>query len=771
MRRPFLPLALGFAAGVAIQGPGISLATAAAATLLALSPPLAPLAFGCAGFAIAAAARGTAALESPSTPAQALVEGRVVSVPERFEGQVRFTLRPPRGDLFLATAPDLPWPIALGDRLRMQARLRAPEGQRNPRGRDRAAELRARGIALEAHASAPPVRLGPPSPLGRLELGRARFAAAAAAALPPREAGLVRAIGTGDRGGIDSETADAFARSGLAHLLSVSGLHLAVVAFGAYRLMRAGLARLGRAPDRDERRPAALLALPVTALYALGTGADVPVVRSALAAALAFGAVLFDREADALNGIALALIAVLAAAPGALLDPSLQLSFASVAGLALLSGPLRRALPVEPDRARWHGRAREILLASICASTAATLATAPIVAFHFRRLSVLAVASNLAGVPLGSALTVVTALAAVAAALAPPAAAPFLAMAHPLAVALLWVNDVCAAPAWSAVGVGSPGLLGCAGCYLGLLGAWKLRGRLRLVSAALAVTALLAPAPVRHALAARRGGLEVTFLSVGQGDAAALLLPDGSAVLVDGGGEAQGRGDPGARDVVPWLRDAGVRRLAAVFLSHPHPDHLLGLAAVARAFPIDRFFTNGRPGDDATAEAFAALPSPTVFRPGDAFERAGVRFEALGPPDGSEAWSENDASLVLRVTHGGVALLLCGDVEAEGEAALLAAAPERLRTDVVKVPHHGSATSSGEALVAATHPRYAVVTAGRDNRFGFPAPDVVARWQASGAEVLRTGDGAIRFLSDGRTVHRAPALASLDALALWREHR
>jgi competence protein ComEC len=769
MRRPFPALALGLAAGAALPFPGVPLPAAAAAALLALSPPLAPLAFGVVGSAVAAAARAAPARPPQPALAPAVVEGRVVSVPERFEGQVRFTVRPPQGDLLLATTPDLPWPIALGDRLRMQARLRAPEGRRNPRGRDRAEELRARGIALEAYASAPPVRIGPPSPLARLELGRARFAAAAGAALPAREAALVRAIGTGDRGGVDAATAEAFARSGLAHLLSVSGLHLAVVAWGAYRLACAVLVRLDRGRG-DARRTAALLTLPLTALYALGTGADVPVVRSALAAALAFGAVLFDREPDALNGIGLAMVAVLAASPGALLDPSFQLSFASVAGLALLSGPLRRALPLAADRASWRGRARELVLASACASTAATLATAAIVAFHFRRLSIVAVVSNLVGVPLGSALTIVSALAAAAVALGlgPGAAAPFLAATRPLAGALLRVNDLCAGPTWAAIGVGSPGLAGCAVFYLGLAGAWRLRGVARAAAAALAVAGLLAPAPLRHALAVRRGGLEVTFLAVGQGDATALLLPDGSAVLVDGGGEAQGHGDPGSRDVVPFLRDAGVRRLAAVFLSHPHPDHLLGLVAVAREFPIERLYANGRKGDEAAAAALATLPVPRPLGAGDRFERAGVRFEVLGPPPGSEPWSENDASLVLRVVYGDVAFLLCGDVEAEGEAALLASGAD-LRADVVKLPHHGSSTSSSGPLVTAARARYAVATAGRDNRFGFPSPEVVARWRAAGADVLRTGDGAVRFLSDGRAIQRTAATASLDALALWRE--
>lgn len=766
--RPLVPLVLGFAAGASAPCHGPAWMAALAAIVLAVLPGLSPLGFASAGWAAACWCRTVPARTVSQT--EQTLEGRVTSVPERFEGRVRFVLRGPEGELFLTSAPSPAWPLALDDRIRLRARLHSPEKERNPGGRDRASDLAARGISLLASANLPPVRVAPPSWLTWLEDARSRFAETAARSLPPREAALVRAIGTGDRAALDSDTSEAFARSGLAHILSVSGLHLAVVALGAYRLLWRLLLRLDAVAMRtDPRRIAALAAIPLTGLYALATGADVPVIRAAIAATIALGAILLHREVDALNGLALAALAVLATEPGAMRDPSFQLSFASVTGLVLWSRPLRRAIRVPRDDTKWWGRGREALLAALCASAAASLATAPIVAFHFRRISILSVFSNLLAIPVGSALTAVAALAAVVTGLFPPIGKAFVMACHPLAWSLLALNDLFAAPAWSIVRVGSPGLLGVTVGYVALFAAHRFPGWKRAVSVLVAALAIVAPAPLRHALAQRRGGMEVTFLSVGQGDSAAFLLPDGSAVLVDAGGEARGRHDPGARDIVPWLLDAGITRIAAVFVSHPHPDHLLGLPAVAEAITVERLFTSSRPGSADVAAAWARLPRRTPFSRGEVFERAGVRFEAIGPPPGSESWPENDASLVLRVTHGDVVVLLTGDIEARGEAALVATYGDRLRAHIVKIPHHGSRHSSGPALVGATRPAFAVASVGHENRFGFPSVDAVGRWNAAGASVLRTDAGAIRFVSNGREIWRARAGDALDVAALARE--
>jgi competence protein ComEC len=194
------------------------------------------------------------------------------------------------------------------------------------------------------------------------------------------------------------------------------------------------------------------------------------------------------------------------------------------------------------------------------------------------------------------------------------------------------------------------------------------------------------------------------------------------------------------------------------------------LPAIAASMTIERVFTSGAEVDETARAMLVGAPAPQHLAAGDGWERAGVRFEVLAPARGETALGENDGSLVLKVVHGRTALVFLGDVEADGEAALLASlGPEALRADVVKVAHHGSRTSSGTATIAATRPRFAVISVGKDNRFGFPAPEVVERWQAAGAAVLRTDSGAIRLVSDGRGARATPAKAAVDALALLRE--
>lgn len=765
-RAPLVPLGLALLLGTAVGLSGLSAPmTLPGALLLTLSPPLAPVAFAAAGWLAAEAARAEPQ-PAPERPVE--VEGTVRSVPAPTGEQLRYTLQESGGRRLELVTPPAGWPLAMGDRVRLLVRLRQPPGPRNPGASDRRDRLAAVGVSLVGEGLLPPVRVAPPSPLAWLERGRQRFAEAASS-LPAREASVIRAIGTGDRGALDAATSQSFVRSGLAHVLAVSGLHLVVVAAGLERALRWLLLRCDRLAERIEpRRAAAALTIPATLLYAIATGAGFSVIRAAVAAGAVFAGTVLDREVSPANALGLATLACLGTEPGALLDPSLQLSLASVAGLVWLAGPLRRALPMKaPPPGGWRAWLQEGLLSGLCATLAASLATAPVLALHFRRLPALGLLANLAGIPIGTALTGVTALAAVVAAASPLAAQPLVWLSWPLARALLAVSDLAAAPRFAVIGVASPGpALALLACGLVLL-APALTGWRRGAALLGFVACLALPGPVRAA-AAGSGRLEWIVLSVGQGDASLLRLPDGSAVLIDGGGTFPGGPDPGERDVAPLLLDLGIRRLAVVVISHPHPDHILGLASVAAAVPVERVVTGeGSFGPEALA-AIATLPPLTRLRPGESWERAGVRFESVGGPVGDMI--ENDASLVLRVTYGATAFLFTGDVEVAGEAAALAGG-RPLAADVVKVPHHGSRTSSTAPFVEAVHPRWAAISLGAGNRFGFPHEEAVASWRGIGAVILRTDEGAIRFVSDGATVRRLPAERAVEPLALWRERQ
>ncbi|HVU52031.1 MAG TPA: ComEC/Rec2 family competence protein, partial [Polyangia bacterium] len=304
----------------------------------------------------------------------------------------------------------------------------------------------------------------------------------------------------------------------------------------------------------------------------------------------------------------------------------------------------------------------------------------------------------------------------------------------------------------------------------GRLRAWALA--VGLASAAAGAGSLLARDWARR----HDPSLRVTFLDVGQGDAAVIEAPGGAVALVDGGGAFDDAFDTGQRIVEPFLRARGIARVDLVALSHPHPDHLNGLRRVLRRFPVGALWTSGDDGHNPEYTRLLALahdrgvptPVPAPAALGAAWLAplgpfvSSAAGEVIGPPPGL---SVNDASLVLRVGFAGRAVLFPGDLEADGEGELVGrgALGQPVAADVLKVPHHGSRTSSSDELVDAVHPSLAVISLGWRNRFHFPAPEVLARYAARGATVLRTDrDGAVTvtIAPDGRitAVHerRAP---------------
>lgn len=624
-----------------------------------------------------------------------------------------------------------------GDVARWFGHAHRPPGRLNPGGRDRRAELAARGIALEGSARLLQVlERGPPF-WRWLDSVRARFARRAFSLLAPDRAGLVTALAVGDREGLPAAVEDDLARSGLVHLLASSGLHLAVamllVREAARRLwLRTRWARSVRATFIG-----AACALPFAASEVLLLGAPWPAVRAGIGAAVGFGAAALSRRPDGLTTLLIAAAACVAVDPAAAHDLALQLSVAGIAGLLLLARPLRELLPIPwpAAGASLLRRLGEQVLMLACSSAAAALCTAPLLAAAFHRVSLVSVAANAIGLLPGLAAIPVSTL------LVPFDLIPLWWLADLLAGATLRAAHLFASLPFAVLPLAAPGLFACALWYAGVAlvarRAWR---------RALVPWAALALLGFAHLPSTR---LRVTFLAVGQGDAAVVQLPGGFSMLIDAGGDLRwpGRFDPGARDVVPALAELGVSRLDLVVLTHPHPDHAGGLSTVLERVPVGELWMTPEPDAIATAIRAKAAARGVPVREPHAWQAGPVRVEV--PSHFVAGRSLNDNSIVLRLVYGQVAMLFAGDVEALAETDLR----EPLGAALLKAPHHGSRTSSTEAFLRRVSPRFTVYSCGAGNRFGFPNPDVVAR---TPGDHFSTADGAVIAESDGQSleVHR-----------------
>ena len=712
---------------------------------------------------LASAVVGGAFLAARAERATALPTGRPVLLEGRL-ATADVDARGGRGVLEVARVDGVParartrvwWSEAevsprAGQRVQLRAELRADVGPEAWGQYDVGAASRARGLSTSGRMlPGSLVPLSPPAPW-REWVGerRQRFARWTRERLfDGDDVALVCALAAGLRSELGPEWEDRFARSGLAHVLSVSGLHVAALALVLAAVL-AGVLRAVPAVVRrvDARRPAALAALPLVWGYVVFTGNQPPAVRSALMLSVVLLGRLIQRHTDALNALALAAGVLLVADPASVRDLSLQLSFSAVLALVLLAPRLRGLLPVplpDPRRpGRWRRaleQIREALLGVCAASAAVTLASVPLVATAFHRISVVGWAVNVLALPVASALTLACAVTAGVFCLSPALAAGPLVIASLAARALLWLVRAGAAVPFGTLS--SPGFpwpaalaftLGLVGVALGVRrSGW--------------IVVLTAMAVLTRPLVGPRAPLELTALPVGHGDAL-LVSSRGAHLLLDGGGVPDGA-DPGARIVLPYLRERGIRRLEAVALSHPHPDHALGLLTVLREVPADRLWLPAGVERGALVDALLAAAGTARVEwlaAGEERMLGEARVQVLSPPDDASVLrTVNDRSLVLRLSAAGHSVLLPGDVGVAAEERL-----PLLGSTVVKVPHHGSRTSSSPRLVSSAQAWLAIFSDGRGNRFGLPSPEVVERWQASGAQVLRTDvDGAIRVAID-----------------------
>jgi len=623
-----------------------------------------------------------------------------------------------------------------GARLRARLLLRMPFPLRNP-GRPEGEGLTRAGIAALAALREPALLVRVPERdhggLAAWLHGPRRRAADRLLAHGPGGA-LLAALALGDRSGLPFEAQNAFARLGIAHLLSVSGLHLALAAAFAYALCAAGLRRSARLAARfDTRDLARIVAVAAAFVYAVLTGFEVPVRRSFALVAAGALALAASRTSRAWHPLAAAALWVLAFEPQSLFEAGPQLSFAACA--ALVAAARHGDAPVAGVRAK--------LASLLRATAAASLATTPIAAWHGLPAAPLALLSNAVAVPWTGVALMPASLGAALLGALPASRWSELALRGACAVADWSLAAVSWAARGALAGAGtSPSRALCALAAGIALALCRARDTRVLCAAALGTALLLAFAPP-PALAPETPRL--VALDVGSGDALLVQGREG-ALLVDAGPALPGRFDRGRDAVVPALRALGVRRLDLVIATHADLDHRGGLPAVLSSLPVGALWlSQGSAGDPGFTEAIAAAREAGVpvreISAAEPPQRLGdLLVTPVWPAPGAEG-PRNERSLGVRVETGRRSVLLLGDL-GTAEPALLARDGARLRADVLVLPHHGSRRSSSAALLAAVSPDVALVSAPCRGRL--PHPSSLARARASGATLWWTGrDGAL----------------------------
>jgi competence protein ComEC len=658
------------------------------------------------------------------------------------------------GRVRVALAPAAP-PPGYGRRVRVSGRLRLPDHAANPGEVPTGHYLRRDGVCATVRADDwEPLEGRGGFWLAALSTrAKARLSQGIAQTLDENEAALLRGLLFSETATLPSGIDRDFIRSGTVHILSTSGLHIALLA-GLFTLV-------WRSRTPASRRLRSLVLLAALVFFALMTGLRPAVLRAVLMSAIVLLAPLVEREPDTWSSIALAALVLVALSPGNLRDPGFQLTFSAVAALALWAD-IRPSLRGMPPTKRRMAAIRETVMVSVIASAA----TAPVGAMHFGTVSFAAPVANLLVVP---AVAPAMALGLLQGILHPawPAAAVFLAGLNN--VFLRWMLAVTSAisrvpfAASDAVYVSS----GFAALLLCALFAFMWAVGVRRKTGPTPATTLALYATPALILAVLAGGclkprpLVVTVLDVGQGDSILIVTPSGRAMLVDAGGDDSGGGDEIAeRSVLPALKRAGVRKLDVLLTTHAHDDHTGGVAAVLKAGPTGLWLHGEEmeAGPGLSAGVREARRRGVPRRKAAAGSRLmldrGVTLDLLVPPRRllAEDGTGNNASIGLLMAYGDTRFLLAGDAGAEEETAWLRDGAG-LRADVLKVGHHGAATSSTLAFLMAVRPRWAVISCGRNNRYGHPDASTLARLRMVGARVARTDeDGGIRCVSDGRSV-------------------
>jgi len=693
--------------------------------------------------------------------------------------------------------------LKYGERIHLLAKLRLPRNFGNPGAFDYEGYLHGRGITALASVISDKIEVVPGTSGGRFGFWRSRIRNSVLKHLREKglwkknDAALFAAMIVGDDSMLMRNVREEFQQTGVYHLLVVSGMNVALLAFAIFWLVR----RL-----RLPKWPASLLTIALSMFYAYIAGMGVPIMRAVLMLSLFLVARLLYRDRSGLNATGFAALVVLVLSPAALFDAGFQLTFLALVGITGISVPLlertsnpyRQALAhldstdydlsLDPKIAQFRldlrliasrlahffgvrlgrmmviGTASAILMLYELALVSAVTQAAVVLPMreYFHRAAILGLAANvlvlpLAGIMLNSGIVAI-ALSYISMPFAHIAARIAALALHWTLACIGWLADFHVSQ-WR---VPDPAplliLLAAAGILLALLTVRRQRAVALAGMATLFISSGIV-AVYNSGAKIESGKLEVTAIDVGQGDSILVISPQGRTMLIDGGGstsQVPSEFDFGEDVVAPYLWSRGLERLDTVVLTHAHEDHIGGLPRIVEDFhPAELWVGINLLTDDLVHlydVASANHASLQKHVAGEEFDWGGTKIRVLSPPADwqPKPTRANDDSLSLLIGYGNTKALLAGDLERNMEQFIATESPQ---ADLLKVPHHGSATSTSSALMAAVHPQFAVISAGYQNPFGHPRKVVLDRLQIYHVKTYRTDlQGAVTFLLDGKSV-------------------
>lgn len=635
----------------------------------------------------------------------------------------------------------------IGDQVAVSGRLKGLHDYKNPGRIDKVAAAGRQGIYAALHSGKRLPEIKPRDAAvfqRRIASARQNIRQAMEKSMDPGDAAVVFAMLFGGYAGIRPEIVQAFSITGIVHILSVSGSHISLLA---------GTLKFAGDLLRLPRLLSGILVLGSIVLYTIFSGCAAPVLRAAVMGGGAFCALLAGRESDARRWLVMTALAFLLYQPGLLFDISFQLSFGATAGLLYFSPFFERLFSFLP---RW-------LAGSWAVTAGAQCSVVPLLAWYFHMLPLTSFFANCLAVPILEYI-IMLALAACCIGLLGTGAESLIFVFCSLlfGIACEIIKFLAGLPgavlyitAFSAKEVFLYYLL--LGVFLheswkqrilsGLY-AYKKQGCICLcILLFIGIVWKIRPAPA-----------EVHFIDVGQGDAALIITPHRQAVMIDTGGSLDGSFDMGAWVDLPYLRYYGIGKLSCLILTHAHADHAGGSGAILRQLQVDHVLIGGEGQREYAASAHLNPFTEPVLsfvqaREGMKFTLDGMSFEILHA--GIVRKDANEASNVIRVSYGRCSWLFTGDLTA-GEEAKMLQAGTAVESTVLKVAHHGSASSTTAPFLAKVHPVWAVISVGADNSFGHPHAETIKRLQSQGARILRTDQqGAVVFYSDGNKISAA----------------